>query len=100
MTEQENPAEEKEKIMKIFTNAVNEVQVITKNETPYDVDGNRGITYRLIVMSGNDVEKIKVVDKNAYDLFEIGQKYFLSGEVDIRNGRSSEWKVNGFVNRK
>lgn len=86
--------------MKIFTNAVNEVQVITKNETPYDVDGNRGITYRLIVMSGNDVEKIKVVDKNAYDLFEIGQKYFLSGEVDIRNGRSSEWKVNGFVNRK
>ena len=48
--------------MKIYTELTQKVTVITKNATPYDVDGNKGITYRLVVMKDNDVEKIKVVD--------------------------------------
>ncbi|MFR2214064.1 MAG: hypothetical protein ACLS61_09725 [Ruminococcus sp.] len=45
------------------------MEVITKNATPYDVDGNKGITYRLVVMADNDVEKLKVVDEKTYNLF-------------------------------
>lgn len=82
--------------MKIYTELTQKVTVITKNATPYDVDGNRGITYRLVVMKDNDVEKIKVVDEKAYNLFQNGQEYLLTGEFDIRNGRCGEWKVNGF----
>lgn len=82
--------------MKIYTELTQKVTVITKNATPYDVDGNKGITYRLVVMKDNDVEKIKVVDEKAYNLFQIGQEYLLTGEFDIRNARCSEWKVNGF----
>lgn len=82
--------------MKINTELTQKVTVITKNATPYDVDGNRGITYRLVVMKDNDVEKIKVVDEKAYNLFQNGQEYLLTGEFDIRNARCSEWKVNGF----
>lgn len=82
--------------MKIYTELTQKVTVITKNATPYDVDGNRGITYRLVVMKDNDVEKIKVVDEKAYNLFQNGQEYLLTGEFDIRNCRCGEWKVNGF----
>lgn len=82
--------------MKIYTELTQKVIVITKNATPYDVDGNKGITYRLVVMKDNDVEKIKVVDEKAYNLFQSGQEYLLTGEFDIRNARCSEWKVNGF----
>lgn len=82
--------------MKIHTELTQKVTVITKNATPYDVDGNKGITYRLVVMKDNDVEKIKVVDEKTYNLFQSGQEYLLTGEFDIRNARCSEWKVNGF----
>lgn len=82
--------------MKIYTELTQKVTVITKNATPYDVDGNKGITYRLVVMKDNDVEKLKVVDEKAYNLFQNGQEYLLTGEFDIRNARCSEWKVNGF----
>ena len=82
--------------MKFYTESTQKVTVITKNATPYDVDGNKGITYRLVVMKDNDVEKIKVVDEKAYNLFQSGQEYLLTGEFDIRNARCSEWKVNGF----
>ena len=82
--------------MKFCTELTQKVTVITKNATPYDVDGNKGITYRLVVMKDNDVEKIKVVDEKAYNLFQSGQEYLLTGEFDIRNARCSEWKVNGF----
>ena len=47
-------------------------------------------------MKDNDVEKIKVVDEKAYNLFQNGQEYLLTGEFDIRNARCGEWKVNGF----
>ena len=82
--------------MKIYTEFTQKVTVITKNATPYDVDGNKGITYRLVVMKDNDVEKIKVVDEKAYNMFQPGQVYLLTGEVDFRNARCGEWKVNGF----
>ena len=48
-------------------------------------------------MSGDDVEKLKVVDKDVYDLFEPGKHYQLTGQFEVRNGRYSEWKVDGFV---
>lgn len=86
--------------MKLFTNMTKEVTVITKNATPYDVDGNKGVTYRLVIMADNDVEKVKVIDEKTYNLFENGKSYILTGEVDIRNARCGEWKVNGFVSRK
>ena len=82
--------------MKIYTELTQKVTVITKNATPYDVDGNKGITYRLVVMKDNDVEKLKVVDEKAYNLFQNGQEYLLTGEFYIRNARCGEWKVNGF----
>ena len=82
--------------MKIYTELTQKVTVITKNATPYDVDGNKGITYRLVVMKDNDVEKLKVVDEKAYNLFQSGQEYLLTGEFDIRNALCGEWKVNGF----
>ena len=82
--------------MKIYTELTQKVTVITKNATPYDVDGNKGITYRLVVMKDNDVEKLKVVDEKAYNLFQNGQEYLLTGEFDIRNARCGEWKVTGF----
>lgn len=88
--------------MKFYTRMTQaqEVTVITKNATPYDVDGNRGITYRLVVMVDNDVEKLKVIDEKTYNLFEPGKTYILTGEFDVRNSKCSEWKVNGFVQHK
>ena len=47
--------------MKMYTELKQEVTVITKNATPYNVDGNSGITYRLVIMLGDDVEKGDVI---------------------------------------
>ena len=75
----------------------NAVTVISKTATPSAVDGNAGITYRLVIMDGDDVEKVKVVDENAYNKFEKGKDYILTGQVNVNNARCGEWKVNGFV---
>ena len=48
-------------------------------------------------MDGDDVEKVKVVDENAYNKFEKGKDYILTGQVNVNNARCGEWKVNGFV---
>ena len=85
--------------MTIYTTLSKPVTVITNNATPYDVDGNKGITYRLVVMVDNDVEKLKVVDEKTYNMFEPGQNYLLTGQFDVRNARCGEWKVNGFVHK-
>lgn len=68
--------------MTIYTTLSKPVTVITKNATPYGVDGNKGITYRLVVMADNDVEKLKVVDEKTYNMFEPGQNYLLTGQFD------------------
>lgn len=73
------------------------VTVIVKNATPYEMNGNRGVTYRLVIMSGNDVEKVKCIDEKVYNMFEAGKTYKLTGQVTISNARCGEWKVNGFV---
>lgn len=86
--------------MKLSTTMNRRVTVITKNETPYDVDGNKGVTYRLIIMCENDVEKVKCINKDVFDSFTPGTDYTLIGEVDIRNARCGEWKVSGFVPAK
>ena len=85
--------------MTIYTTLSKPVTVITKNAIPYDVDGNKGITYRLVVMADHDVEKLKVVDEKTYNMFEPGQNYLLTGQFDVRNARCGEWKVNGFVRK-
>ena len=85
--------------MTFYTTLGKAVEVVTKYATPYDVDGNKGVTYRLVVMADNDVEKLKVVDEKTYNMFQPGQKYLLTGQFDIRNGRYSEWKVNGCVQK-
>ena len=83
--------------MTLYTTMDNAVTVISKTATPCAVDGNAGITYRLVIMDGDDVEKVKVVDENAYNKFEKGKDYILTGQVNINNARCGEWKVNGFV---
>lgn len=81
--------------MLIETTAKKVVTVITKNATPYEVEGNKGITYRLIVMQDNDVEKIKCSDEVAYNAFEPGKRYQLNLAVNLYNGRCGEAKVTG-----
>lgn len=83
--------------MTIYTTMDKAVTVISKTATPYAVDGNAGITYRLVIMDGDDVEKVKVVDENAYNKFEKGKDYILTGQVNVNNARCGEWKVTGFV---
>lgn len=85
--------------MKFYANLNKKVSVITKNATPYNVDGNSGVTYRLAILVDNDVEKLKVVDEATYNMFEPGKEYVLTGEFDVRNSKCGEWKVNGFLNK-
>ena len=85
--------------MKFYANLNKKVSVSTKNATPYNVDGNSGVTYRLAILVDNDVEKLKVVDEATYNMFEPGKEYVLTGEFDVRNGKCGEWKVNGFLNK-
>lgn len=86
--------------MKFYSSMENEMMVITKNETPYDMNGNKGVTYRLVIMGADDVEKLKCINKDVYDSFVPGNAYMLTGEFDVRNGKAGEWKVNGYKTKK
>lgn len=83
--------------MKIHTITTKKVNIIAKTETPYDVNGNKGVTYRIAFLMDGDVEKVKCLNKDVYDRFQIGQECILTGEFDIRNASTGEWKVNGFT---
>lgn len=82
--------------MRVSTVMDMKAKVLAKTETPYDVNGNKGVTYRLALFVNGDVEKVKCTNKDAWDSFEVGGEYLLTGEVDLRGGSSGEWKVSGF----
>lgn len=82
--------------MRIYLPMEKKVKVLAKVETPYEVNGNKGITYRIAFLLDNDVEKVKCSNKDVWDSFKVGDEYLLTGELDIRGGSAGEWKVNGF----
>ena len=86
--------------MKLYLNMDKKAMVVTKSETPYSVEGNTGVTYRLGIVFEGDVEKVKCVNKETFDKIQIRTEYILTGELEVRNGKSYEWKVNGFIPTK
>lgn len=86
--------------MKVYLPMEKKALVLAKVETPYNMNGNAGVTYRIAFMLDGDVEKVKCVNKDVWNTFEINKEYILTGELDIRGGSAGEWKVNGFRNAK
>ena len=85
-----------EKIMIIPLKSEKDVQILLKNETPYNVNGSAGITYRVGVLLDNDVEKIKCASKEVYDAIMVGSAGRLMMQVNVRNGSVSEPRITGF----
>lgn len=73
-----------------------EVNILLKNETPYNMNGNAGVTYRVGVLLDNDVEKIKCASKEVYDSIMVGSTGKLMMQVNVRNGSISEPRITGF----
>lgn len=79
--------------MKIEMISTSKVMVLTKNETPWDMDGRTGISYKLGVMvkdsSGTpDIDKIKVT-KAVFDSVKLGMEYTLMADVTVNNGKTN-----------
>lgn len=83
--------------MVLHTQLLEPAIVITKNAEPWSVNGNQGITYRLTLMIGEEVEKIKVLDDVVFNQIEKGKTYIFEGVVNVRNAKVGELKISGFM---
>jgi hypothetical protein len=82
--------------MKINVVSAKPVQVITKTEAPWTMEGRTGVTYRVGILYDNDVEKMKVVSKEVYDGVTTGVSYFVEFQIEVSNGSVREPKIAGF----
>lgn len=70
--------------MKLVLNSIEKVCVLTKSETPWEMNGRKGISYRVGIRANGDIEKIKV-SEDLYKLLEIDKNYQLSGSLSMSN---------------
>lgn len=80
--------------MQIICNSVKNVSVIAKTETPYNMNGVSGVTYRVALLLDGDVEKIKVASKEVYDSINPMTDYCIEFVITVSNGSVREPKIS------
>lgn len=81
--------------MIIKVSSTKSVQVLGKTETPWNMNGTSGTTYRLAVSIDGDIEKIKAVDKKIFDSVQLGKNYYIDVDINVSNGSVREPKISG-----
>lgn len=76
--------------MKINVKAIEPILVIDRSKKDWEMNGRKGTTYKAICHKKIDeeaqVDEVRV-SKEVYDILKPATKYYLSGEVDVKNGR-------------
>ena len=79
--------------MRIHLRSLKPVTVLKKVTTDYDVNGNKGTTYRLALELGDDIEKVKCVNKEVWESIPVGQPIDIVMVVNASGGSCNEPKV-------
>jgi len=80
--------------MQIYAKSNVPVIILTKSRTPWEMEGRRGETMRLGILSDGDVDKIKCNSPEAFDAVVLGESYFVTFLVEVVNGSVREVKIS------
>lgn len=74
--------------MKVAMSCTANVRVLTKSQNEWSMNDRHGISYKVGIRSGDDIDKIKVT-KELYDQLLVDHDYLLTGDLTISNGNTS-----------
>ena len=74
--------------MKIEMSCTTNVRVLTKSANEWNMNDRHGISYKVGIRSGDDIDKVKVT-KDLYDQLQVDHDYLLVGSLNISNGNTN-----------
>lgn len=74
--------------MKITMRNTANVTVLTKSANEWSMNDRHGVSYKVGVRSGDDIDKVKVT-KELYDQLWVDHDYLLAGTLTVSNGNTS-----------
>ena len=86
--------------MKIYVKSTEAVTVIDKSKKDWEMNGRKGTAFKAICHSkkGDEVQVDEIrITEGVYILLKPMTRYFLSGDLDVKNGR---FEVNEAVEEK
>lgn len=86
--------------MKIYVKSTEAVTVIDKSKKDWEMNGRKGTAFKAICHSkkGDEVQVDEIrITEGVYILLKPMTRYFLAGDLDVKNGR---FEVNEAVEEK
>ena len=86
--------------MKIYVKSTEAVTVIDKSKKDWEMNGRKGTAFKAICHSkkGDEVQVDEIrITEGVYALLKPMTRYFLAGDLDVKNGR---FEVNEAVEEK
>ena len=86
--------------MKIYVKSTEAVTVIDKSKKDWEMNGRKGTAFKAICHSkkGDEVQVDEIrITEGVYNLLKPMTRYFLAGDLDVKNGR---FEVNEAVEEK
>ena len=86
--------------MKIYVKSTDAVTVIDKRKKDWEMNGRKGTAFKAICHSkkGDEVQVDEIrITEGVYILLKPMTRYFLAGDLDVKNGR---FEVNEAVEEK
>ena len=86
--------------MKIYVKSTEAVTVIEKSKKDWEMNGRKGTAFKAICHSkkGDEVQVDEIrITEGVYILLKPMTRYFLAGDLDVKNGR---FEVNEAVEEK
>lgn len=86
--------------MKIYVKSTEAVTVIDKSKKDWEMNGRKGTSFKAICHSkkGDEVQVDEIrITEGVYILLKPMTRYFLAGDLDVKNGR---FEVNEAVEEK
>lgn len=80
--------------MQIYAKSNNPVTILTKSEKPWEMEGRKGTTLRFGILAGDDIDKIKCVNQEAFDNVILGESYYVTFLVEVVNGSVREVRIS------
>ena len=74
--------------MKVTMRTTTNVRVLSKSANEWNMNGRNGITYKIGIRCGEDIDKVKVTPE-LYGELQIDHDYMLVGTLTVSNGNTS-----------
>lgn len=73
--------------MKVIMSCTSNVRVLSKSANDWEMNGRKGVSYKVGIRSGDDIDKVKV-SRELYEQLELDHDYLLVGSLNISNGNT------------